>query len=177
MSETSGWQGTWQWLLMIAVFVGVYALASRPKPLPLVGKSAPDITLPVTGAPDGALQQRLADLRGRVVVLDFWASWCTACRRASPILSAASEEFADAPVSFFGVNVEPITKAQLEEAHASFGTSFPTMHDRAGAAQRAYGIKMLPTVVVIAPDGAIAWAASGVPSRSDLRDAVSKALN
>lgn len=145
----------------------------------VVGQPAPDVTLPVAAgaAPDGPLQVTLSDLAGRVVVLDFWASWCTACRRATPILNDLHQAFADDDVVFYAVNVEPIDRQRVQAGHLSFGTEFPTLHDRAGTAQRRYAVEMLPTVVVVGRDGVVRWAMSGVPSASGLRKAISEALN
>lgn len=168
-----------QWLAIVAVCFAVYSLASPAKQLPLVGKAAPDLTLPVAagGPSDGPLQVKLSTLGGRVIVLDFWASWCNACRRTSPILNALQDEFTAEDVSFYAINVEPIDKQRVQAAHLSFGTEFPTLHDRAGTAQKRYAVRMLPTVVVVGRDGMVKWAVSGVPSRSDLRSAISDALN
>jgi len=168
-----------QWLATAAVFFVVYSLATRVKQLPLVGEAAPDVTLPVAagGPSDGPLEIRLSTLEGEVVVLDFWASWCAACRRTSPILNDLRGEFEAADVSFYAINVEPIDRQRVQAAHLSFGTDFPTLHDRAGTAQKRYAVRMLPTVVVVGRDGMVKWAASGVPSKSDLRKAISGALN
>ncbi len=177
--ERSGARKWLQWLAAVVVCFVVYSLVSPARQLPLVGKAAPDVTLPVAagGASDGPLQVKLSAFEGRVLVLDFWASWCNACRRTSPILNALQEEFRAEHVSFYAINVEPIDKQRVQAAHLSFGTEFPTLHDRAGTAQRRYAVKMLPTVVVVGRDGMVKWAVSGVPSRSDLRSAISGALN
>ncbi|MDH3726769.1 MAG: TlpA family protein disulfide reductase [Myxococcales bacterium] len=168
-----------QWLAAVAVFFVVYSLATGTNQLPLVGEEAPDMTLPVAagGPSDGPREVRLSALEGQVVVLDFWASWCTACRRTSPILNALQGEFETKRVSFYAINVEPIDRQRVQAAHLSFGTDFPTLHDRAGTAQKRYSVRMLPTVVVVGRDGMVKWAVSGVPSRSDLRNAISGALN
>ncbi|MCZ6807894.1 MAG: TlpA disulfide reductase family protein [Deltaproteobacteria bacterium] len=168
-----------QWLAAGAVFFVVYSLATRTNQLPLVGQAAPDVTLPVAagGPRDGPLKVSLSDLEGEVVVLDFWASWCTACRRTSPILNELHDEFEADDVSFYAINVEPIDRQRVQAAHLSFGKDFPTLHDRAGTAQKRYAVRMLPTVVVVSRDGMVTWARSGVPSKSDLRKAISEALN
>lgn len=168
-----------QWIAIGAIVFVVYVLATRAADLPLVGGAAPDITLPLAagGDVDSPAQVQLSALQGGVVVLDFWASWCTACRRTSPILNALYEKFAPEGVMFYAINVEAIDRQRLQAAHLAFGTAFPTLHDRGGSAQRSYDVKMLPTVVVVGPDGMVRWAKSGVPSKSDLRDAISEAMN
>ncbi|MDH3728235.1 MAG: TlpA family protein disulfide reductase [Myxococcales bacterium] len=178
-AERPGARKWLQWLAAVAAFFVVYSLATRANQLPLVGKAAPDVTLPVAagGPSDGPPEVRLSALEGQVVVLDFWASWCTACRRTSPILNELKDEFDAEEVSFYAINVEPIDRQRVQAAHLSFGTDFPTLHDRAGTAQKKYAVRMLPTVVVVGRDGMVKWAVSGVPNRSDLRNAISGALN
>ncbi|MEM8607488.1 MAG: TlpA disulfide reductase family protein [Myxococcota bacterium] len=181
MSEPrSGTRWPWlQWVAFVGVFVAVYSMASRGAELPLVGEEAPNVTLPVAAGAteDSPLEVSLSSLKGGVVVLDFWASWCTACRRATPILNELNAEFEDRGVMFYAINVEPIDRQRLQAAHLSFGTGFPSLHDRGGTAQRRYSVEMLPTVVVVGPDGMVKWAESGVPRRSALRNAISEALN
>jgi thiol-disulfide isomerase/thioredoxin len=112
-----------------------------------------------------------------VVVLEFWASWCGACKRTTPILNELHREFGDRGAAFYAVNVEPIDRQRLEAAHAAFGTEFPTLHDRTGEVQRRYAIKSLPTVIVVDRTGVVRWASTGVPSKMRLRGAIAGALN
>ncbi|MFZ1863056.1 MAG: redoxin domain-containing protein [Polyangiales bacterium] len=172
--------GRWiHWLVTAMVFVALYAWMTRGNASPLMGEQAPDLTLAVAAgaSPDGPAEVRLSELRGQVVVLDFWASWCQACRRTTPILNDLHQEFASDEARFYAINVEPIDRQRLEAAHAAFGTEFPSLHDRSGVVQRRYAIDMLPTVVVVGRDGIIRWASTGVPSKTRLRSAIAEALN
>ncbi len=160
-------------------FVALYAWMTRGSASPLVGKPAPNLSLAIaagtkSGGPD---RVTLADMAGQVVVLDFWASWCGACRRSTPLLNELNAEFRDEEVAFYAINVEPIDRQRLQAAHAAFGTEFPTLHDRAGTVQRLYSIRSLPTVIVVDRDGVVRWASTGVPSKMRLRGAISEALN
>jgi thiol-disulfide isomerase/thioredoxin len=168
-----------QWFATAMVGVALYAWMTRGDASPLMGEPAPDLTLPVAAGaqPGGPTKVTLSELGGQVVVLDFWASWCGACRRTAPILNDLHEEFAERGVAFYAVNVEPIDRQRLQAAHLGFGTEFPSLHDRAGTVQRRYAIEMLPTVIVVGPDGLVRWASTGVPSKMRLRGAISDALN
>ncbi|NOQ82618.1 MAG: redoxin domain-containing protein [Myxococcales bacterium] len=168
-----------QWFVIAMVGVALYAWMTRGNASPLMGEPAPDLTLPVAAGaqPGGPTKVTLSELGGQVVVLDFWASWCGACRRTAPILNDLHEEFAERGVAFYAVNVEPIDRQRLQAAHAGFGMEFPSLHDRAGTVQRRYAVEMLPTVIVVGPDGLVRWASTGVPSKMRLRGAISDALN
>lgn len=175
--ETRKWRWI-EWAAMGLVFVAVYAWMTRGTTSPFMGEPAPPLSLPVAAGGDASTPSRvvLSEMRDRVVVLEFWASWCGACRRSTPILNELNEELAPQGVAFYAVNVEPIDRQRLQAAHAAFGTEFPTLHDRAGEIQRRYAIKALPTVLVIDRLGLVRWASTGVPSKMRLRGAISEAL-
>jgi thiol-disulfide isomerase/thioredoxin len=99
----------------------------------------------------------LAALRGRVVVVNFWASWCAPCRRELPALQRVSRELADQPVSFIGVDSNdqrPAGLALLRE----LGVTFPTVFDRdpANGIMSSWGIASLPETRFFAKDGTFA---------------------
>lgn len=150
-----------------AVFIGVFVigsawiLASRvanpiagssAPPNPQVGFTAPSFTLDaLSGDPT-----TLTDLRGKVVVLNFWASWCPPCRAEMPALNAVYEKFRDQGLAVLGVN----TTYQDDEAGArsairDWGLTFPIVFDRDGATSRAYRVQAMPTTFFIGRDGVI----------------------
>ncbi len=180
MSEAStGSKRGWiHWLVLAMAFVALYAWMTRGTASPLVGKQAPGLSLAVAAGAvqDGPGRVSLRELSGRVVVLDFWASWCGACQRSTPTLNELHREFEAEDVDFYAVNVEPIDRQRLQAAHAAFGTEFATLHDRGGTVQRAYGVRSLPSVFVVDRDGMVRWASTGVPSKMRLRAAISDAL-
>src|SRR3954454_13388906 len=89
-----------------------------------IGKPAPDFTLTRVDAP-GKLQ--LASLRGKVVVLNFWASWCYPCNQEAPTLEAAAHEFAG-HATIVGVDVREPTGDARSFLH-KYGISYPVVHD------------------------------------------------
>jgi thiol-disulfide isomerase/thioredoxin len=175
--ETRSWSWV-QWVAMVLVFIAGYAWMTRGTASPFIGEPAPPLSLPVAAGMDAETPRRvvLGEMRDRVVVLEFWASWCSACRRATPILNDLHQELSPRGVAFYAVNVEPIDRQRVQAAHAAFGTEFPTLHDRGGEAQRRYAIRVLPTVVVIDRRGMVQWASTGIPSKMRLRAAISEAL-
>jgi cytochrome c biogenesis protein CcmG, thiol:disulfide interchange protein DsbE len=119
---------------------------------PLLGRPAPDFALRTL---DRDRVVRLGDLRGQVVVVNFWASWCAECRVEHPALSAAWNRFRDAGVVFVGVAFQD-DHANALAYLAGTGTSWPVVADPGSRTALAYGVYGIPETFVIGPDGQVA---------------------
>jgi cytochrome c biogenesis protein CcmG, thiol:disulfide interchange protein DsbE len=144
-------------------------------PSPLPGREAPNFTLPMmeTSGPYSVREPGpgevvdLASLRGEVVVVNFWASWCLSCRSEHVPLSRLAEQYAGQDVRFFRIlyNDRPENAANLIERMG--GQSYPTLLDsRSGTAIR-YGLTGVPETFFIARDGRVAHKQIG-PTDHDL---------
>lgn len=112
--------------------------------------AAPELNLPLHGG--GVF--RLADQRGKVVVVNFWASWCVPCRAEAPRMAAAARTFQDRGVVFVGVDVQdsaPDAQAFLKE----FGLTYPNGPDNNLDVTEAYRVTGLPATIIIDRDGRI----------------------
>lgn len=98
---------------------------------------------------------QLSNLRGQVVVVNFWASWCPPCRREAPNLQAAWRALQDEGVTFIGVDVwdkEGDARAFMNE----FGITYPNGPDSNGSIAVDYGVTGIPETYVIDPNGRLA---------------------
>lgn len=116
----------------------------------LMGQPAPSISDLRTV--QGAVVPSWNRLRGRVVVLEFWASWCVACRALAPTLNRWHEE-----LNPYGVDILGVTMDEFDEAtRASKQLAFPTFYDAEGEVTSRYQGTALPTLVVVDKQGVVA---------------------
>jgi len=115
------------------------------------GRPAPDFHLTLR---DGR-QVSLASYRGKVVVLNFWASWCPPCVEETPALNALAQEFPKGDVVVLGVSIDedPIAYRTFL---ANFHIAFPTARDPSQALMHRYGTVQIPETYIISPDSHVA---------------------
>lgn len=126
-------------------------------PAPVVGRPAPDFAIESKDLPGVS---KLSDLRGRVVLINFWASWCGYCRREMPALETVYQKYQDQGFLVLGVNVEE-TPAQVEEFRREVGFTFPVTMDWEGKIFDQYWGKGIPTSVFLDQRGTIFYIAPG----------------
>jgi thiol-disulfide isomerase/thioredoxin len=117
---------------------------------PLVGKPAPDFTLDlISGKPF-----HLAESKGSVVVLDFWATWCGPCMQAMPQVERVAEEFKERGVQFFAVNLQE-TAEQIKTTLERHKLHPMVVLDREGTIAEKYKANAIPQTVIIDREGKI----------------------
>lgn len=151
-------------LSLILLWLGVIALiallgwgllnstAARPE----VGQQAPGFDVEFFDGYnwDGRTTASLADMRGQVVVLNFWASWCVECRGETPMLEAAWQRYADQGLIVLGVayaDVEPNSLAYMKD----FNVTFPHAPDLGTDISQTYEITGVPETFIIDKEGVI----------------------
>jgi len=111
---------------------------------------APDFSLP---ALDGGAV-RLSDLRGQVVMINFWATWCGPCRQEMPLLEQIHAKYEPLGFTLLGVNVEPDSEAARDWL-TKVPVTFPILFDRNNAVSESFGVQAMPTSVLIDRQGRV----------------------
>jgi len=117
-------------------------------------------------APDFTLQSRegvsvsLSELRGEVVLINFWASWCGPCRQEMPLLEALYQRYAALGFTMLGVNTDE-DPANAEQMLADNPVSFPILYDSSNEVTRLYEVIAMPSTVLVDRAGNIRYLHKG----------------
>jgi cytochrome c biogenesis protein CcmG/thiol:disulfide interchange protein DsbE len=137
-------------LILVAAVLYVFAAPSyRQGEASLAGRRAQDFPIQITGA------SRLADLRGKVIVLNFWASWCPPCLEETQSLNRLQEAIAGRGGVVLGVSVDE-DQAAYEKFLADNHVVFPTYRDASKKSASNYGTSMFPETYLIDREGRLA---------------------
>ena len=155
-----------EWLRYGALGGCVYVLATqfmRHSSGPKEGSAAPAFDLPLAGQ---AGRVSLAAQHGKPILMEVFASWCSACKRSAPRLAEAWRAHHQENVTFLAVSVDE-DPAAANRIKQDWQLPFDVALDD-GSVSRNYGISMLPTLIYIDEHGTVRHAAAGVASRSDI---------
>ena len=130
-----------------------------------VGAPAPAFALPDRDAATVSL----ASLRGQVVYVDFWATWCGPCRKSFPWMNAMQQKYAAQGFKVIAINVDK-RRADADRFLAQVPAQFTTLFDAAGATPAVYDVKAMPSSVLIDAKGNVALVEEGF--RDERRDAL-----
>ena len=160
-------------ILGACVLVALFAYGLRPShdprdigKSPLPGHAAPAFAMQLMGAKDTV---RLADLRGQIVVLNFWASWCLECRTEHAALQEIANTYTPRGVKFYGVLYNDNAdngRAYIDEMG---GQVYPTLLDPRTRTAIDYGVYGVPETFYIAPDGHVAYKTVGPTTVADMQ--------
>lgn len=141
-----------------------FGLTRDPRAIasPLPGRPAPAFDLAVFASGSGAFAPstgeriRLADLRGNVVVVNFWASWCLPCKDEHAALSQTAARYADRGVRFLGVVYNDVTANALRWIADMGGQTYPALLDPGTRTAIDFGVYGVPETFFIGRDGRVA---------------------
>ena len=114
--------------------------------------AAPDFTLKSMNGPN----LRLAEQRGRVVMVNFWATWCGPCRQEMPQLDKLYQRYRSSGFVLLGVNVDDDVRKAGDVA-AKLGVTFPVLLDTDKAVSKLYDLSTMPSTVIIDRDGKVRY--------------------
>lgn len=137
-------------LLLAGTLAGV-AGAAASTPL-AAGAPAPTFQL---GSADGKAVD-LAGLKGKVVMINFWASWCGPCRKEMPILEQLNRQYRNKGLTLIGVNVEPDSQAAMDWLKAT-PVSFPILFDTESKVSKLYQVAGMPNTVILDRKGTVRY--------------------
>ena len=136
--------------VLIALTNGVAISAVAPL------SAAPDFTLRTLNGPNTRLQEQ----RGRVVMINFWATWCGPCRQEMPHLNRLYDKYRSAGFVLLGVNVDDDARNAADVA-LKLGIKFPVLLDTDKAVSHLYDLSTMPSTVLIDRDGRVRYIHKG----------------
>lgn len=141
---------------LIAVLIAGWIAAVSPAAAAENPVRAPDFTLKSgTGK-----NIKLSELRGRVVLVNFWATWCAPCKEELPLFNRLYDKFRLAGLEILGVNIDKSSSAAMDFSRR-LGLSFPILFDPSGDLAEKYRITSMPSTAVVAKDGTIRYVHRG----------------
>ena len=161
----------WEIIMLVSLAAGIlWTVVSRvpsavgaplsSSPSPREGFLAPDFTLDTL---DGK-KVTLSELRGKIVIINLWATWCPPCRAEMPALENAYEQYKDSEVIILGLNVtNQDSEKDIPPFVKEFGLTFPILLDRDGSVSALYQLKALPTTYFVNREGIIRTVVIGGP--------------
>ena len=142
--------------------------SDQPPAPPTVGQPAPEFaTETTTGKPIS-----LESLRGKVVLVDYWATWCGPCKMAMPTLESLHRKYGDQGLEVLGISVDAAdTVAHVPAVARSLGVTYTlsASPDNNNRAQLAYGVQGIPVQFLIDKKGVLRWNMEGIPTNKEIR--------
>jgi thiol-disulfide isomerase/thioredoxin len=150
------------------------AQRSRADAPAILGKStpAPDFTLERL---DGG-SMKLSDLRGKAVLLNFWATWCGPCKIETPWLVELQNQYGSEGLQVVGVAMDDSGKDEIAKFTKDMGVNYPVLLGKEAVGDEYGGVPALPETFFIGRDGKIVDRIIGLKGRAEIEDSIKKAL-
>lgn len=143
-------------LFLMAVGLGIYLGLDDPRADSQIGLPSPE----TQGTTARGESIDLADMRGDVVLVDFWATWCGACLRELPRIASLQEKYADQGLRVLGISGD-LRAEDLLRYEEKNNLPFPSIHDPDGKLFSRWAVRNLPTLVVVDREGVVTYRGHG----------------
>jgi peroxiredoxin len=145
-------------IIVLLVMVMPWVVLSPPASAELVAGEAPNFTLKSQRGDN----LKLSEHRGEVVMLNFWATWCDACRQGMPTLNEMYQLYRDEGFTLFSINIEEDMRKVNNELR-KMEVTFPVLFDVTHEVSKAYEVDDIPSVYIIDRDGNLRYVHHGLP--------------
>lgn len=167
-------------LVIVAVAVSMmlysgFRMARRSGRPPHITKSiaAPDFTLESLEGKN----LRLSDLKGKAVLLNFWATWCTPCKIEMPWFVELQKQYGPDGLQIVGVAMDDASKEDIAKFAKDLGVNYPILIGKEAVGDLYGGIPAMPESFFIGRDGRVVDKIIGLKGRSDIEDSIKRALD
>jgi thiol-disulfide isomerase/thioredoxin len=162
-------------VLLISALAGWFLLPALGNRLRhSVGDAVPDFSLPVVLGGEKDSRQSLQALRGKIVLMDFWASWCGPCRQTLPAVEQLAKDSAKKDLVVLGIN-QGESSETIRQFFSGHEPSYSILSDLDGAVSSGLGVTGLPTLIVVDRQGKLRGSISGASTYARLERLVAEA--
>jgi cytochrome c biogenesis protein CcmG, thiol:disulfide interchange protein DsbE len=154
MTARQQWSVVGAIVLVLAIVLGVASHFMKDELFPVtVGSTAPDFRVKELGSTQ---YKTMSDYKGKVVLLNIWATWCEPCKAEIPSLQKLYSQYGDSGLKMVAVSIDDGVSEDSIKAYAkNFGMTFEILHDPTHAIERIYQTTGYPETFVIGPEGTI----------------------
>jgi peroxiredoxin len=170
-------------LIVVAFVVALMLYVGYHKARRTGAGSSPQRLTQSTIAPDFSLDTldgktlRLSDLRGKAVLLNFWATWCGPCKIEMPWFVDLQNQYASQGLQIVGVAMDDGSKEDIAKFAKDMGVNYPILIGKESVGDQYGGVPALPESFLIARDGKIVDKIVGLRGKSEIEDSIKKALD
>jgi thiol-disulfide isomerase/thioredoxin len=167
----------WESLWLVGALLLVYVVISSRGSVRLVPEERAEVAPALTVRSVAQLDLSLAERRGKVVLINLWASWCGPCRREIPRLNRLAAEFDGGEFELWGLNAESLEGGELQKVAAELGIEYDVYRPAAPLIGVFQGEGVIPHSWLIDREGRVRASHAGLPSERSLRRVTQELLN